>query len=200
MNKKVNIATAGDNDLSRINEAVSRRIKQFRSEKKISLDELSRRSGVSKGMLVDIEACRANPSIALLCKVAAAMSVSVADFVNVASAPAVHLIDRDAIPVLWRGEQGGSARLLAGTSGPDMLELWQWQMLPGETFTSPGHPVDTCELLYVTEGILTLTINDLEYQVTEGCSAVARMDAPHGYRNAGQRPLVFTMTVCEKGR
>ncbi|KJF77121.1 XRE family transcriptional regulator, partial [Klebsiella aerogenes] len=104
MNDKVNITTDNGNDLSRINEAVSRRIKQFRREKKISLDELSRRAGVSKGMLVDIEGCRANPSIALLCKIAAAMGVSVAEFVNVASEPMVHLIDRDAIPVLWRGE------------------------------------------------------------------------------------------------
>ena len=53
MNDKVNITTDNGNDLSRINEAVSRRIKQFRREKKISLDELSRRAGVSKGMLVD---------------------------------------------------------------------------------------------------------------------------------------------------
>ena len=82
MNDKVNITTDNSNDLSRINEAVSRRIKQFRREKKISLDELSRRAGVSKGMLVDIEGCRANPSIALLCKIAAAMGVSVAEFVN----------------------------------------------------------------------------------------------------------------------
>ncbi|WP_325081525.1 helix-turn-helix domain-containing protein [Klebsiella aerogenes] len=200
MNDKVNIATDNSNDLSRINEAVSRRIKQFRREKKISLDELSRRAGVSKGMLVDIEGCRANPSIALLCKIAAAMGVSVAEFVNVASEPMVHLIDRDAIPVLWRGEQGGSARLLAGTSGPDMLELWQWRMLPGESFRSPGHPADTYELLYVTEGELTLIVNNDPYQVAEGCSAVARTDAPHEYCNVSELPVVFTMTVYEKGR
>ncbi|EYH92483.1 Cro/CI family transcriptional regulator, partial [Salmonella enterica subsp. enterica serovar Heidelberg str. N189] len=63
------------------------------------------------------------PIQALRCyvKIAAAMGVSVADIVNVASEPMVHLIDRDAIPVLWRGEKGGSAKLMAGTSGPDML-------------------------------------------------------------------------------
>ncbi len=73
----------------------------------MSLDELARRSGVSK-MLVEIEGCKANPSIALLCKIAAAMGVSVADVVNVASEPMVHLIDRDAIPVLWRGEKAAA--------------------------------------------------------------------------------------------
>ncbi|PVJ78607.1 XRE family transcriptional regulator, partial [Salmonella enterica subsp. enterica serovar Senftenberg] len=95
MTKKVNLSTTAGADVSTINAAVSQRIKQFRSQKKISLDELARRSGVSKGMLVEIEGCKANPSIALLCKIAAAMGVSVADVVNVASEPMVHLIDRD---------------------------------------------------------------------------------------------------------
>ena len=106
-------------------------------------------------MLVDIEACRANPSIALLCRLASALGVSVADFVNVATAPPVKVIAEGEIPTLWQGEQGGKARLLAGTSGPDMVELWQWSLNPGEMFTSPGHGEGTTELLFVTEGALT---------------------------------------------
>ncbi|MGS9235648.1 XRE family transcriptional regulator, partial [Salmonella enterica subsp. enterica serovar Infantis] len=78
-------------------------------------------SGVRKGMLVEIEGCNANPSIALFCTIAAAMGVSVADVVNVASEPLVHRLDRVAIPVLWRGETGGRAKLMAGPRGPDML-------------------------------------------------------------------------------
>ncbi|WP_312670269.1 XRE family transcriptional regulator [Pseudescherichia sp.] len=200
MTKKVNITTTGGTDVSVINEAVSQRIKLFRSQKKLSLDELSRLSGVSKGMLVDIEGCKANPSIALLCKIAAAMNVSVADVVNVASEPAVHLIDREAIPVLWQGERGGSAKLLAGTRGPDMLELWQWVMHPGEAFASSGHPADTCELLFVTRGQLTLRVDDRDYVINEGCSAVARTDRPHAYSNETSDAIEFTMTVYEKGR
>lgn len=149
---------------------------------------------------MEIEGCKANPSIALLCKIAAAMGVSVADVVNVASEPMVHLIDRDAIPVLWRGEKGGSAKLMAGTSGPDMLELWQWIMHPGEQFESAGHPADTCELLFVNQGTLTLTVNGRLFIIREGCSAVARTDMPHAYVNDTNEVLEFTMTVNEKSR
>jgi hypothetical protein len=60
------------------------------------------------------------------------------------------------------------ARLLAGTSGPDMVELWQWSLNPGEIFTSPGHGDGTTELLFVTEGALTLTVNDGVYLIREG--------------------------------
>lgn len=200
MTKKVNITTVSGADVSAINDAVSQRIKLYRSQKKLSLDELSRRSGVSKGMLVDIEACRANPSIALLCKIAAAMNVSVADVVNVASEPTVHLIDRDEIPVLWQGEKGGSAKLLAGTSGPDMLELWQWVMHSGEAFVSSGHPAETCELLFVNRGQLTLRVDGRDYLIEEGCSAVARTDMPHAYMNETRDALEFTMTVYERSR
>ena len=200
MTKKVNITTGGGADAASINEAVAARIKRYRAVKKISLDELSRRAGVSKGMLVDIEACRANPSIALLCRLASAMGVAVADFVNVASAPPVKAIAAGDIPTLWQGEQGGHARLLAGTSGPDMVELWQWSLYPGEIFTSPGHGEGTTELLFVTEGALTLTVNDSLYLIPAGDSAVARTDAPHSYANAGETVTRFTMTVSEKAR
>ena len=68
MTKKVNIPTDSGADLQTVSQAVAVRIKAFRQQQKLSLDELSRRAGVSKGMLVEIEKCLANPSIAMLCK------------------------------------------------------------------------------------------------------------------------------------
>ncbi len=131
MTKKVNISTEAGADVETVSAAVSRTLKQARKQQGITLDELSRRSGVSKGMVVEIEKGSANPSIATLCKIAAALGLSVADFVNVAATPAAHLIDSEDIPTLWTGELGGSARLLAGTSGPNMLELCRWELFHG---------------------------------------------------------------------
>ena len=198
MTKKVNITTGAD--ASRIHQALSASLKQYRSQKKMSLDELSRQAGVSKGMLVEIEACRANPSIAILCKLAAAMSVSVADIVDVASKPYAHLIASENIPCLWSGESGGTARLLAGTSGPDMIELWEWQMYPGEKFESGGHSEGTCELLHVSQGSLLLSLGEERLTVNEGCSVIARTDLPHSYACLAGEQLKFTMTVSERIR
>ncbi len=189
--------TAQGADVTRVSLAVANRIRTWRKEKKLSLDELSRRASVSKGMLVEIEKGAANPSIAILCKLAAALGVSVADIVNVASEPQVHVIEEAAIPVLWQGEKGGSARLLAGTAGPDMIELWRWEMQPGESFSSPGHPAGTFELLHVEAGVLTLKVEEGITQVVAGASAVAKTDAAHSYANEGESTLRFTMTVAE---
>lgn len=198
MTKKVNLVTDAGADVSTVNEAVSQRIKQYRKQKKMSLDELSRQANVSKGMLVEIEGCKANPSIALLCRLAAAMGVSVADFVDVGTKPTVHLIAEDEIPELWKGDKGGRARLLAGSGGPDMTELWMWEMQPGEKFASPGHSTGTLELFYVQTGTLTLGVQDHLYLVNSGCSATARTDVPHFYENRAESPLIFIMTVNEK--
>ncbi|MNN87382.1 Cupin domain protein [compost metagenome] len=102
--------------------------------------------------------------------------------------------------MLWKGEKGGSARLLAGTSGPDMVELWEWMLYPGETFESPGHPEGTSELLHVAKGTLTLVVSDTTYIIDQGSAAVARTDAPHAYMNNDAGVTVFIMTVNEKGR
>ncbi|MBS6035163.1 MAG: helix-turn-helix transcriptional regulator [Pantoea sp.] len=200
MTKKVNISTDAGADVSSVNQAVSDSIKNWRKSQKLSLDALSRRAGVSKGMLVEIEKGEANPSIAILCKIAAALGVSVADIVNVTHTPAAWLIDHSAIPTLWQGEQGGRAQLLAGTRGPDMIELWRWQMFAGETFRSEGHPAGTLELLHVEQGSLALTVGDQTLVVGPGCAAVARTDMPHAYASADQQPVTFTMTVAELHR
>lgn len=200
MTNKVNITTDAGADVASVNQAVSDSIKRWRKSQKLSLDELSRRAGVSKGMLVEIEKGAANPSIAILCKVAAALGVSVADIVNVSHAPDAWLIKTSEMPVLWQGEQGGSAQLLAGTRGPDMIELWRWQMFSGEVFGSTGHSSGTLELLHVEQGTLALTVGEQTLVVQQGCAAVARTDMPHAYASADDQPVIFTMTVAELQR
>lgn len=200
MTNKVNITTDAGADVATVSQAVSDRIKSWRKSQKLSLDELSRRAGVSKGMLVEIEKGAANPSIAILCKIAAALGVSVADIVSISHAPDAWLIENSEMPVLWEGEQGGSAQLLAGTRGPDMIELWRWQMFAGEVFSSTGHSSGTLELLHVEQGTLALTVGEQTLVIQQGCAAVARTDMPHAYASADDQPVIFTMTVAELQR
>ncbi|MCP9758849.1 XRE family transcriptional regulator [Aquitalea sp. S1-19] len=197
MTKKVNILTESGADVQIVSAAVATRLKEHRKKKKLSLDALSQRAGISKGMLVEIEKCAANPSIGTLCKIAAALGVSVADIVNVSNTPSVHVIEGKDIPTLWTGPGGGSARLLAGTTGPDMIELWRWEMQPGEVFESAGHASGTVELFHVEKGQLTMAVEQTVLTVAAGCSAVARTDVPHRYVNESDCPLVFTMAVVE---
>src|SRR6476661_1428229 len=178
-------------------DVVSSRIRQRRSDKRLSLDRLAALAGVSKGMLVQIESGQANPSIATLCKVAAALGASVADLVQVSGQHPAEVLPAGAPRLLWRGPKGGSATLLVGTAGPDMLELWSWELRPCERYEAPAHPEGTEELIHVVRGRLALAFGEVSYVIESGGSAVAHTDRPHAYACDGKRAVQFTMVVAE---
>lgn len=172
-------------------------IRELRHQQQLSLDQLSVRASVSKGMLVQIEKGVANPSIATLCKVAAGLGVSVADLVQVAGHAPVEVVPAASPRVLWRGPKGGSATFHVGSSGPDMLELWTWELQPGERYRGTAHLEGTQELINVTHGSLALTFGDVTYVIEPGASALAHTDRPHAYTCLGKKPVRFTLVVAE---
>lgn len=179
--------------------AVARRISALRKAQDMTFDALARRAGVSKGTLVQIEQERANPSISTLCRLAAALGVSVADLVAAVpqSQNLVSLVEAGDARRLWTGPHGGSAMLLAGTRGPDMLELWQWEMQPGERFDASRHGRGTREIIHVTRGRLFLEVEGQGTIIAAGTTAIASTDRPHAYVNPGKSSVRFLMTVHE---
>lgn len=190
---------SGSDQEAALAQAVGQRVSARRRDMKLSLEALSLRSGVSKGTLVQLEGARANPSISTLCRLAAALDLSVADLVAPPERPdrAVTVIGHDAARTLWSGPQGGSAVLLAGTPGPDMLEIWEWVLAPGERFAASVHNSGTREIIHVTSGSLLLEIDGEQNVVAAGSSAIALTDRPHSYANPGNLPVHFTMVVHE---
>jgi transcriptional regulator with XRE-family HTH domain len=199
MTKAVNIPTAGAGAASDdgVLETISQRMRSMRGERRLSLDQLSARSGVSKGMLVQIERGATNPSIGTLCKVAAALGVSIADLVDASGSPRADVVPAAEPKTLWTGPKGGYAKLLVGSTGPDMLELWSWELRPGERHDGVPHPEGTQELVHVTQGRLELVFGPISYVVAAGRSARAFTDRPHAYACVGARPVRFMMGVAE---
>jgi quercetin dioxygenase-like cupin family protein len=195
LNEEVNIVTAADS--ARVATAVARNVAALRRSRHLSLDALARRSGVSKGMLVQIEGGQANPSIGTLCRVAAALGVAVAELVEVEEASPVHVVPPTGTARLWTGPRGGSASLLVGTPGPNMLELWAWELFPGEAHASEPHPPGTRELLHVIAGELALEVDGATHRLAAGSSALAATDRPHAYRCPGETAVRFVMAVLE---
>jgi transcriptional regulator with XRE-family HTH domain len=196
MTGTVNISTSASDDAGVI-ATISARIRTRRQDRKLSLDALAARSGVSKGMLVQIEKGTTNPSIGTLCRVAAALGASIADLVDAAPSGREDVILAAAPRTLWKGSRGGHATLLVGSSGPDMLELWEWELRPRERYDAIAHPSGTLELLHVTSGRLALIFGSTTYLVASQTAATAFTDRPHSYACVGSRPARFTMVVME---
>jgi transcriptional regulator with XRE-family HTH domain len=182
-----------------LNGLVARRVAQLRRSQNLSFDELARRSEISKGMLVTIEQGRANPSIATLCKLAASLRVSVADLLAEGPRPPtrVQIVSPEQRSVLWHGPKGGTATLLIGSPGPNMVELWEWTLAPGERFEAKKHPEGTVELLSVRDGVLVIELDGVDHLIPAGSCAFAPTDRPHAYGCHGRSRTHFTMAVHE---
>lgn len=175
--------------------AVAQHVRTLRTARGWSLDELAGRSGVSKGMVVQIEAARTNPSVGTLCRIADAFGVTVARLLEPGERRRIHVGAAADAPMLWRGGFGGYARLLRGTNEPDFVELWEWVLQPSDRYSSPDHAPGTRELLHVLSGELTVTVDAIDHVVGEGDTLDFVADAAHEYRNGATEPARIMMVV-----
>ena len=181
-----------------LSDVLSSRVAALRRKKSVSLDALAKEANLSKGTVVAIENGDANPSISVLCRLAAALSVSVSDLVNGSSD------DRNGASIelttpkqLWVTEKGSEAVLQAAISGSTMFELWLWSLKPGDVYEADGHSLGTTELITVQTGCLEVCVGAETQNIGTGGAAILRTDQPHIYKAFGEETAMFTMAVLE---
>ena len=175
---------------------VGEQVRRRRLEHGWTLDAAAARLGVSRRLLVQIEAGEANPSLSSLLAVAAGFGVALVELLADTDKPVITVrADNDSAPALWTGPAGGSARLLVASGG---LELWDWTLKPGEERRSEEHRSGSREALTVTASAVTISVGDDERVVLRrGQSAAFGADVHHCYANESRRAARFFLAVYE---
>lgn len=184
-------------DADEVAAAIARNTKALRGDRQWSLDHLAGRSGVSKGMLVQIEQARTNPSIGTLCRIADAFGVTLAQLVELADDATIRVVDPDEVVRLWEGAEGSAGDLLVGTDRSEHVELWRWRIAPGDRHDSEGHVAGTRELLAVLGGTLTLLVGEARHEVVQGGAVLFDADRPHAYVNDHRRALDLVLVAIQ---
>ena len=182
-----------------VNEQIGARVRQHRTGRGWTLDDLADRSGVSRRMLITIEHGEGNPSIATLLRISDALGIGLPVLVDVERPSSLTVTAAAQAPVLWRGQLGGQGLLVAGTEPPDVVELWNWTLQPGEAHATEAHSAGTRELLLVLEGEVDLRVGDRTERLGVGDSAAFAGDVPHGYAAAAGtgHPARLALTVFQ---
>jgi transcriptional regulator with XRE-family HTH domain len=185
-------------DPSAITAALSRNVRALRLGERFTLDALAARAGISKGMLVQVEQARTNPSLATLCRLANALGISLPQLLDVGPPAAVQVVRRDGNVVLWEGELGGEGRLLAASQEPRPLEFWEFRLAPGDAYKADPQSPGTVEMVYVLAGHLTVQVEEETVQAPAGDTVVFRPDRDHEYRNAGTEWVHMVIANVER--
>lgn len=178
--------------------AIGGRVRHHRTQRGWTLDQLAERSGVSRRMVVNVEQ-GANASIATLLRLSDALGTGLSALVDVERPGVLRVLAAGEAPVLWRGPAGGQAQLVASTQPPDVVELWDWTLGPGDDYSTEAHAAGTRELLLVLEGQVQLTVGSQVQVLSVGESTQFCSDVSHGYGNPSSDgpPARFCLTVFE---
>ncbi|NBF05035.1 helix-turn-helix domain-containing protein [Pseudomonas sp. Fl5BN2] len=171
---------------------VSLNVRRLRHAAGLSQSALAEKSDVSRRMLVAIEAGEKNVSLGTLDRVAEALDVAFSDLIQAPGSPDPSRINE----LAWAGVIPGSkAVLLAKAEARREVELWEWQLEPGEIYRSECDAQGWSEQIYVFEGCLTVFFGDSERRLQSGEFFMFASHVPHGYRNDGAQATRFVRNV-----
>lgn len=166
-----------------LNRAVAENIKRIRKSKKLSLERTAALSGVSRSMLSQIERGEANPSVAILGKLAEALKI-----------PAEVLLENDDFePLLLSREpdnipkrlDGGKALLRPSFPYDEttrqesfFLDLY----ISGKYYPEVSVPGCVCHATVIS-GTVSLTAEEQEFQLLERDALRFAADRPYRFEN-----------------
>jgi transcriptional regulator with XRE-family HTH domain len=184
--------------MEEITTLVAQNLKRIREEQRLSLDKLAELSGVSKSMLGQIERCESSPTVSVLWKIANGLKIS---FTALLSAPAsaTHVLQRIEIKPFIEDE--GRYRLYPFFPIEEgrRFEIYSLEVDPGGSLSADPHPEGTQEFILVTQGQLTVRVDDQEYCVTSGNAIQFKADRAHAYTNGGDSLTQLTMVIHYPG-
>jgi len=177
---------------------VGRIIKSLRAKKDMSLQDLSRLSGVSVGMLSQIERNLANPSLKTLTKIQVALGASSADLFAIQPPTQQSLSDPDFVrrkdmrPLC---ELGYLTKELLSTGATQALEMMLLHVPPhGSSGATPlTSPAEKGGM--ILEGELIVSVEGREAKLLAGDSFIFDGRKPHAFRNTSSHTAIVFWVI-----
>ncbi len=164
---------------------IGKNIMSLRKQKSMSLDELARRSGVSKSMLSQIEQDKTNPTVITAWKIALALDSSVQELMESGSGSIVEVIRCDDASVIYSDNKACTIKINSPVHMTDNLELYQIYLKPGGKNVSMPHFPQAEEFLTVIQGKIQITSGSSTSLLNKGDTARYKADVEHSIENAG---------------
>ncbi|NLY08619.1 MAG: helix-turn-helix domain-containing protein [Tissierellia bacterium] len=165
-------------------------IKRIRTEQDLTLEDVAKLTGVSKAMLGQIERGESNPTISVFWKIASGLRISFSELLEEDVAE-YGIIDIDAMDAVYESE--GKMKLVDVFPFNPItgFEYFFIELLPGAHHVSQEHPNAVEEYIVVTEGIMNLEMDGVNYELKAPAALVFTPNNTHTYSNPYEDKAVF---------
>lgn len=163
---------------------IGRRVKERREAAGLSLDQLSRLSGVSKAMLSQVERSRANPTVVVLLKITHGLGCSLDDLVGPgAGGPSIDVVRLGDSHAIYRSSKECTIRTLSPLGAEKNVEFYEVILAGRAALRSQPHFQRTEEYLAVSAGKVRVVSGEASVLLKKGDSAHYRADVAHAIEN-----------------
>ncbi|MFG6431349.1 helix-turn-helix domain-containing protein [Roseateles sp. LYH14W] len=172
-------------------------LQALRASRGLSLDDLSKRAGVSKSMLSQIERNQANPTVAVVWRLANALGVEMGELLGGerAATPAIETVPAHATPGLTSPDGLCKLRILGPIELAGQFEWYELSVQAGGLLDSHAHEPGSREHLSVLTGSLEVTAQGVTSRLKAGETARYAVDGPHAIRNVGKSAATALLVV-----
>jgi transcriptional regulator with XRE-family HTH domain len=180
--------------------AVGANLRRLRSKRGLSLERLSKASGVSRAMLGQIELGKSTPTINVLWKIARALDVSFSALIASRALERTTVLPLEQAKVLTSHDGSFTSRALFPFDEPRTVEFYELRLAAHATEQADAHPPGTVENLVVTAGALEMVVDGEKHRLAAGDAILFEADVPHAYRNPGdvETRMYLVMTYAER--
>jgi transcriptional regulator with XRE-family HTH domain len=162
--------------------SLGNRIRQTRTQKGITLQELSERSGLSKGFICQLENDKASPSLQALERLSTGLGVPIA-FLFLSAEEKIHVVRADERPGCSVGSDGLTVQFLSARGRN--LKMVMFELAPGSSTGGEHHAHEGEECHLVMEGTVRYVQADESVILHAGDSLHWNGYIPHRVENCG---------------
>lgn len=186
-----------DQDLAPV---VGRNLRRLRMQRGLSLERLSKASGVSRAMLGQIELGQSAPTINVLWKIARALDLQFSALISSTGGAGTRLMRSTQAKRLTSHDGRFVSRALFPFDEPRRVEFYELLLKGHSEEKAEPHPPGTLENLIVTRGTVELEVGPERHLLATGDAILFEADKPHVYRNVGPEDVTMylVMTYAEE--
>lgn len=183
-------------DIGEISSHLADNIRQLREARSMTQQRIAKLAGIPRPTWANLETGGANPTLAVLVKVAAALQVTLEELIGPPRATAKHYRP-DELPLRKRGSV--QVRRLLPDPIPGM-EIERMELQPGAAMAGVPHTPGTREYLTCETGEIELAVAGERWRLSPGDVVVFAGDQKHGYKNVARgRSVAYSVVALATG-
>jgi transcriptional regulator with XRE-family HTH domain len=176
---------------------IGKNIRRLRRARRLTLEQLARRCGFTKGYLSKVENSESSPPVSTLLNISEGLGVSISEIFGESSeATSISLVKKDERQIMARNGT------MFGYSYETLAHKYPHKHMEPYLLTSPAHaefyPLFQHrgeEMLFVLKGTMIFLHGDREYVVEEGDCIYFDAGIPHHGRPAGDEDAECLMVI-----